>query len=399
MRASGKEEVVGMRMRRWIWLYLWILSLAVISCYGGAVSYGIFFGVTLVPVISLIYLAAVFFQLRILQQVESRNMVCGQPMPYFFVLQNDACFVFASIGVRLFSSFSYVEELPGDVEYELLPGDKYRFETMLACKYRGEYEVGVKEIIITDLFRLFRIHYRIPGTIKAIVLPKVTRIEKLHSIDNLSAVARRETQESHTEPDCAVRDYVKGDPVKQIHWKATAREQKLKVRGRVGEEKQGISLLWDTRRGSGNEKEYLPIENKILEAVLALGIYMAERNAAFTAFYGQNGMAWEYVEGINGFDAFYKKVSGVIFDERENFEEVLSEAMKQRAFLQSQVVFCVVSGMSEGIMRLAGQLDKAGTIIVLYVVTDENIEDYVKQSNERKRIIALPVEAGLEGGL
>ncbi|MDE6213885.1 MAG: hypothetical protein K2M70_10480, partial [Lachnospiraceae bacterium] len=130
-----------MKMRNWILLDLWVLSLAAISYYGGAVSYGIFWGITFIPVISLIYLIFVYFNLRILQQIESRNMICGQPMPYFFVLQNDSFCVFASISVNLFSSFSSVEDLPGDTEYELLPGDKYAFETKLTCKYRGEYEV------------------------------------------------------------------------------------------------------------------------------------------------------------------------------------------------------------------------------------------------------------------
>lgn len=388
-----------MKIRRWIWLYLWVLSLAAISCYGGAVSYGIFFGITLGPVISLVYLLAVYFQLRIYQQAEGRNMVCGQPMPYFFVLQNNGYCVFAGISVVLFSSFSYVEELPGDVEYELLPGDKYRFDTRLICRYRGEYEVGVKEIIMTDFFRLFRIRYRIPGTIKAIVLPKVPRIDRLLSIDNLSAAVQKEALVNPTEPDMVVRDYVRGDTLKQIHWRATAREQKLKVRDRTGEEKQGISLLWDTKRGGKEQRKYLPTENKILEAVLALGMFMAERGISFTAFYGQKGICREQVEGIGGFDAFYTNVSKVIFDKEEEFSVLMSEVLRQDTFLKSRVVFCVVSGLNENIMRQADWLDKAGILTVFYVVTDENIEDYIKQSNERKKIIALPVEAGLEGRL
>ena len=52
-------------------------------------------------------------------------MVCGEAVPYFFVLQNEDHFAYTGISVRLFSDFSYVEELPGDREYELLPGEKY----------------------------------------------------------------------------------------------------------------------------------------------------------------------------------------------------------------------------------------------------------------------------------
>ena len=80
-----------MTIRRWILLDLWVLSLAAISFYGGAVSYGIFWGITLIPVTSLLYLAFVYFSLRILQQIESRDMVCGQPMPYFLYCKTTVC--------------------------------------------------------------------------------------------------------------------------------------------------------------------------------------------------------------------------------------------------------------------------------------------------------------------
>ncbi|MDE7258161.1 MAG: hypothetical protein K2N77_02835, partial [Lachnospiraceae bacterium] len=130
-----------MKIRRWMLLGLWILSLAAISFYGGAVSYGFFFGVTMLPVISWVYLFCVYCRFRIYQEVENRSMVCGNAVPYYFVLQNDDFFAFSSVSVRLFSSFSYVEQIPDGIEYELLPGDKLTFRTKLICKYRGEYEV------------------------------------------------------------------------------------------------------------------------------------------------------------------------------------------------------------------------------------------------------------------
>ena len=149
-------------------LSIGILSLVAISFYGGAVSYGLFFACTLVPVISFAYLILVFFQFRIYQEIESRSIVCKQPMPYYFVLQNSTVFAFSSISAKLFSGLSFVMDMPDNEEYELLPGDRHTVQTKLVCKYRGEYEVGVKEIVITDFLRLFRFRYKVPGTIKAI---------------------------------------------------------------------------------------------------------------------------------------------------------------------------------------------------------------------------------------
>lgn len=388
-----------MRKRRLGLLGLWILSLTAISFYGGAVSYGFFFGITLLPVISLVYLALVYWRFRIYQKVESRNMVCGQPMPYFFVLQNDDYCPFASISVRLFSSFSYVEKLPDDTEYELLPGDKYTYETKLVCKYRGEYEVGVKEIMVTDFFRLFKFTYRIPGTIKAIVQPKVTRLAALNSIGNLSVLLQRDTSLADTEPDVVVRDYIAGDALKQIHWKATAREQKLKIRNRTGEEKQGIALFCDTKRYSRHRKEYLPVENKLLEIMLALGIFLAEKNMAFTAYYGQNGMTKKRVDGIGDFDSFYEGMSRVIYSDDENFMQTLTYALEKNIISENRVIFCVLHELTEELMRMTAKMAESGILVVLYVVTEANLEEYLRQSNERRKIIVISVEAELEGRL
>ncbi len=388
-----------MRMRRWILLVLWLLSLVAISFYGGAVSYGFFFGVTFVPVVAVVYLLCVYFRFKIYQKLESRNVVCGQPVPYFFVLQNDDHFAFTSVGVRLFSSFSFVEKLPDGMAYELLPGDNYTFETKLVCKYRGEYEVGVKEIVITDFLRLFQVSYRVPETIRALVLPKVVRLSELHCIADVQALLQRETYRAQTEPDVVVREYVPGDALKQIHWKVTARERKLKVRNRTGEEKAGIAILCDTKRYADDNREYLPLENKMLETLLALTVYFAQRNMACDISYGQRGMVRRHVEDLKDFDVFYRQVSGIDFAKEESVEMTGRQAMTGGVWQDCRILFFVLHVWSDALWEMAEQIAASGGIAVLCLVTDENMDAYLKLGSMRKRVVALPVEAELEGKL
>lgn len=395
-QAAWRKVWDEMKLRRWGLFGLWILSLAAISSFGGAVSYGLFFAVTLLPLVSFVYLVCVYFRFKIYQKVESRNMVCGQPMPYFFVLQNDDYFAFSSVSVRMFSSFSYVEDMPEDTEYELLPGDKFTYETKLVCKYRGEYEVGVKEIIITDFFRLFRLRYPVPGAIRALVLPKLVRLQEPGSIADLSVYLQREAFLRKTEPDVVVRDYVEGDSIRQIHWKATARERKLKVRNRTGEEKQGIVLFCDTKRYTTDMREYLPVENKLLEVLLALGCFFAEKSVPYTVYFDQNGPVKTQVSGMQDFDNFYQKTAELIFQEKEGLDALLGKVAAQGALLGSRVVFLVLSCLNSGIMKLTEQIAAGGVIVVIYLVTDDPADAYVRQSNPRRRIFILSTEAVLE---
>ncbi len=396
-RRAGADRQT--RLRRWALLGLWLLSLPVISFYGGAVSYGFFFGVTLVPVVSAVYLLAVYLRFKIYQKLESRNVVCGQPVPYFFVLQNDDYFAFTSVGVRLFSSFSYVEKLPDGTSYELLPGDKYTFETKLVCKYRGEYEVGVKEIVITDFLRLFQISYRVPETIKALVLPRVVRVDELQCIADIADLLQRETYRVQTQADVVVRDYVAGDALKQIHWKATARAQALKVRNRTGEEKTGIAILCDTKRYSGDNREYLPLENKMLEVLLALTVYFAQRNMACDICYGQRGMVRCHVQDLQDFDVFYRQAAGIDFAKEEAVEETGRQALTAGVWQDCRILFFVLHMWSDAVWQMAEQIAAGGGIAVLCLVTDGNMDEYLKFGSERKRIVVVPVEAELEGKL
>ena len=58
-----------MKRNRRILLVLWILSLIGISIRGGQITYGIFFLLTLIPIVSLIYILAVILLFKIYQSL------------------------------------------------------------------------------------------------------------------------------------------------------------------------------------------------------------------------------------------------------------------------------------------------------------------------------------------
>ena len=63
------------------------------------------------------------------------------------------------------------------------------------------------------------------------------------------------------------------------------------------------------------------------------------------------------------------------------------------------MIFCVLHRMDGTLSELAERLERAGSLVVLYLVTDENADDYIRQGSERVRIIGVPLDAVLEGRL
>lgn len=385
-----------MKWRRLIFFILWILSLVGISYYGGIISYTLFWGLTMIPVISFLYLLLVFAGFRIYQEIESRTIVCKEPMPYFFALPNEGFYTFAGISVRLFSRLSYVTDMGEDEEYELLPGDKYEYHTRMICKYRGEYEVGVKEVILTDCFRLFRFRYKNAGTIKALVYPRVIHKAEIESLRDTLNVNSRMTPWQQTEPDVVTRAYIPGDALKYIHWKASAKEQQLKTRNMQGERKQDIWLLYDTCRYHSDEYVYMPLENQILETVLALVAYLVEKNIDITVCCGQSGMQKNTVRGLNQFSLFYEQTAHVIFSEKEDIAAEMQHLIENNTLINVQTMIVVSHQADSAFMGRLQALTLTGTNIIWYLITDDNAEEYLRQSNSRLKIIVLPIEGNLE---
>ena len=145
-----------MLRNRLILAALWILSLVGISFYGGPVTYGFFAVMTLIPVILLIYLLLVLARFKIYQHFESKDIVSDHKIPFYFTLQNEDYFAFCAVRVRFYSDFSVIDGLSDDNEYELLPQSKIKKETGLVCKYRGEYNVGIKSVTLRDFLCVFK---------------------------------------------------------------------------------------------------------------------------------------------------------------------------------------------------------------------------------------------------
>ena len=88
-----------MKRNRIIYAILWILSLAGISFFGGAVSYGIFYMLTFLPFVLLLYLLFVYFFFHIYQQIGNKRLVAGHMEPFYFTLKNEYHFGFCSIKI------------------------------------------------------------------------------------------------------------------------------------------------------------------------------------------------------------------------------------------------------------------------------------------------------------
>ncbi len=376
-----------MKRNRIIWFCLWVLSVVGISLKGGAVTYGFFAVLTLIPLFSALYLLAVYVLFHIYQELENRFVCVNEPVRYRFTLVDEYPLQFVSIRVRFFSSFSSITDLNDETEYELKPGSRIEKETRLICRYRGEYEIGVKEIEVQDYFRLFRLRYRNKECIHAVVKPQLLTVGTLGGITLSDAV--RASEHSRSEPDVTSREYVPGDDRRLINWSQSARLGSLMTRNLTGSDHQEIAIITDTFRHSQARTEYLPAENKMLEITLAVSYYFSRNNICAAEYHLDETLLRLTVESTWKFEEFYEAVSSIRFSSLHTHGKLYESMMQRGDIFRSAMVFLVLSSWDAQTDALLRALEGSDLSAVICFVS-EHAQD-IPDLSDRKGCTLIPI--------
>ena len=402
-----------MKRNRIIYFLLCIAAVVLASFKGGPITYSILFGVLLVTPVSLVYLLIVYFFFKLYQVLGTKHITAYEPIPYYFVLQNEYLLNFCHISVSTYSTFSYIDEMQQDNKpnddttnisdwenrrsnnqtkkdsgitktYELLPGENVRYDTTMICRYRGDYHVGIKQITIVDFFRFFKITYRVPEPLNAVVLPRVIKLETLKSVPEMVIATYKENPRLSSDFDAQTRDYMPGDPLKGIHWKSTAKTGKLKSRITYGEQRQGISIFLDTKRISDDEYVFIPVENKCLEIVLALTNYFANYSVPTSLVYSQFEPRTAKCSAAYEMESFLNTVSAMKFRSDEEAAVTLDILMAGSVFKDCMIAFLVITGADAELNKRLYETSTFGINIVVYLVgVHPNVQDIMELANVR----------------
>lgn len=383
-----------MLISRIVWVILFILSLVGITMYGGPISYGFFALMIMVPFISVIYLLCVYFCFKIYQSKDVVRPVVGEAVPFHFRLMDEFFFAFAGIRVKFFTSFSSIEGLDDEAEYELIPGHGVNLDTKLVCKYRGNYEVGIKTVEVQDFFRLFRFSYHNPETMRVDVMPQVVRLDGIKSLDQVSVLQNNNNQ--NVFPDVLVREYMSGDDIRQINWKVSSHVGKLMVRKQIDEEKQGIGIIIDSRRYSDDQKDYLPIENKMLEAAIAISLYFVDKQTPVATFVGSEDVRRVNVNRLQDFDDYYEAISNVNFSKLQpGGKNMFDSLMNESGLYECKMVFFITKKLSDDVTGLCKTLRTNNVYVQICLINNDDDEESLYIQNNQENLIHMNGESDL----
>ena len=358
-----------MRRNRIILMILWILSLIFITVSGTQTAYGFFILLTMIPFLSLFYIFLVNHHLKIYQHVNGHDLIANHRSDYRFILQNDSFIPFSGIRVLFFPDFSSVSERDMRSEYELFFGGRIVKRDSLICHYRGEYHIGIKAVVIQDFFRLFSFTRDLKRPLFVRVKPDIIRLDDLRS-NKETLNTLRENRFKRNVADLLLRDYVPGDDLKLINWKVSAASQKLMVRQLSGEERQGIALIMDSCRYTEDPKEYLPVENKILETVIALDLFFLQKAIPVTVYLEEETAEELNGDSLHSFETNYERLSTFRFSSAKRPAALCSEILSSNTLFNKAMVFLILSRMDPSYSSLIGQLQQRDLPLTIIMIND-----------------------------
>ncbi len=367
-----------MKINRLIFLGGILGSSIFASYYGGNISYALFYLTLLIPVMSFLYTLYVYFRFKIYQSMDAYLVVKGDWTTYSFVIANEDFITFRNVKVNFISDKSTIEAANQIAEYSLLPNESEHLETRIRCNYRGEYYVGVNSIEVTDFLYLFNITYPISTKLKAVVLPRVVPLEQLGIAPPQSDVKNpmRFSNLAEEELDTEVRKYFPGDSRKRIHWKATARLHQLITRKYQHIPKAEIVLFMDLMKMKEDELKVVMAEDKIIESVLAIANFYAQRGTSSQIIYELEGLKCSNISSKEDFNAFYKACV------RINFKSMLPVSMLLREHLvrSGEGVFYVAAthSLTKELYLEALKAVSGGNHICILFVNDDVSEETKK---------------------
>lgn len=126
----------------------------------------------------------------------------------------------------------------------------YRYE--LASPRRGLYLLGPVEAKHTDPFGLAERHSRIGAPTRLTVTPPVLPLAEgvLAGRRGTEGTVAARIQSMPSDDDVMTREYRPGDPMRRVHWAATARQGELMVRQEESATSPEATLILDLRRSA-----------------------------------------------------------------------------------------------------------------------------------------------------
>jgi uncharacterized protein (DUF58 family) len=178
-----------------------------------------------------------------------------------------------------FISGSGDEDTAFSTQCGLLWYQNSRFQKELIPLRRGIYRVGPPRLTVGDLFGFYKREKKSKAAIEIIVYPRLVEVKPL-SIPKREFYGIPGTKSPVEDPVYiyGTRDYQPGSPARRIHWKASARHQRLQEKLCEPAEQEKVLILLEVSQFE--EHQAAEAFEKVIETTASYAVWLDQRGNA-----------------------------------------------------------------------------------------------------------------------
>lgn len=378
---------------------LLVISAGVFAgAYNSKLTFVLFLGTLLLPAATLLLLVIERLALRL---EVSPNRIFSQKLQQFAVtvtVRNR--FIVPVSPMKLTGVFQDEDgNLISDktMIVSVMPFCKSEFVFNGCLKYRGEYRLGLSEAVIYDLLGIFRFRIRLTPKINTVIAPRrltVGQSNALCSDDYDSARTRMSFFENNS--FSAVREYVEGDPLRHVHWKLSAKQDKLMVKQMEQNLGTNALIITDTASRLPDEQERVRAVDAAIEVSLAItGKIIADGRCALNFFCPSEGSSSELfsAEAAEDYEKLYYAFSVLPILSKGGAAALTQELLERQ--IVCETVFVATDRLSADELRqmLSGGLSACKSVRIFLTGGEPDAElTLLSDSEERVRVRVIDPE-------
>lgn len=278
----------------------------------------------------------------------------------------------------------YLSDVFGDLDTEtpfsvtLAPKEVRQFDFDVRFDHIGKYNVGLKEVRIYGLLGIFA--FKIPGmsSYQVEVKPKIWELEKLA----VSDMVYTEDQRSRIKVSIdggdytGIREYVVGDPIKNIHWKLSAHANGYMTKQMEAYGNPGVTVILDLCSPSYVRDTMMDLFDGVVESAVSV-CYYAQNNGLESDIY--------YLDRQGEENTFASRDAAdlgdivwhipAITDDPEGYDvQRLLRRAGRDLYTKNNIVLCTTKVTSDTVQRMM-EIKQARRTPILFFIIPKDVHD------------------------
>lgn len=227
-----KPQKTGFAITGYILMWALMMAVAIVftQALRNSVSYVFIIIVSVLPVLDLAYVFAARASVRTAFSCSTAQAQKNEPVTVELSVKNISLLPVPFTEVELIlPDEEGLHSVSAAVSASLSPLGSYVYGKNVLFPYKGEYSCGIKNVYVGSLFRFFRFKIKTDKCKSVLILPERITLDDMPTryVNETSAVTGTPIKGPDSAEITEIKEYVPGDPIRNIHWKLSTKAQEL----------------------------------------------------------------------------------------------------------------------------------------------------------------------------